>query len=154
MSKFQRDGVQSNAHAGRAFEILSKQYLEKIFRITLGERISLDIGHNIKKRHFFDLGKTGHDNLIIECKSHRWTKGNNVPSAKLTTWNEAMHYFFLANAKYKKIFFIEKAFNSKLQTTLGKYYIKQYGHMIPKGVEIWEYDIILKKHSILYPALL
>lgn len=46
----------------------------------------------IKKKHSFDLGCK--DKKIVECKSHKWTSGGNIPSAKLNVWNEAMYYFF------------------------------------------------------------
>jgi len=71
------------------------------------------------------------EKIIIECKSHRWTSRDNVPSAKLTVWNEAMYYFHLAPAEYRKIFFILRDYSNKRHETLGEYYIRTYGHLIP-----------------------
>ncbi|WP_251405975.1 hypothetical protein [Metabacillus litoralis] len=66
----------------------------------------------------------------MECKSHKWTSGGNVPSAKLTVWNEAMYYILLAPEDYRK-FFILKDYSEKGGETLGEYYIRAYGHLIP-----------------------
>ena len=100
MANFQRIGSSSNAVAGRNFENSSKIYLEKELgrTLTFGKNIEIGIS-NIKKSHKFDLGD---DETIIECKTHRWTTGDFVPSAKLTVWNEAMYYFSLAPKSFLK----------------------------------------------------
>jgi hypothetical protein len=92
-----------------------------------------------KKHHRFDLG-CSEQKILVECKSHRWTTGNNVPSAKITIWNEAMYYFHTAPIDYRKIMFILKDVNNKSGETLAEYYLRRYSHLIPTGVEFWEYD--------------
>ena len=86
---FQRIGSVSNAHVGRDFEAVAQE----CFRnegFDLGRSYILPLGvANVKKNHKFDLG-TGEPPIIVECKSHRWTTGGKVPSAKITVWNEAM----------------------------------------------------------------
>jgi len=77
---FQRIGAISNAHAGADFVLLG--------------------AHNRKKHRRFDLGCGAGRPTLIECKSHKWAAGNNIPSAKLTVWNESMHYFHLAPDTY------------------------------------------------------
>ncbi len=145
----QRTGISSNSKAGEDFEKIAKAYLEKILKTPLEKDIALELGHLYKNRHRFDFGIKGKRNYIIECKSHRWTQGDNSPSAKLTNWNEAMYCFHLASSKYKKIFFIEKSYNRNADSTLGKHYIHRYKHLIPNGVEIWEFDLETKKHKII-----
>jgi hypothetical protein len=76
----------------------------------------------------------------FECKSHTWTEGGNVPSAKMTTWNQAMFFFHAAPLGYRKILFVLRDFSKKRNETLGAYYIRTNHHLIPKGVEVWEYD--------------
>ena len=76
----------------------------------------------------------------MECKSHTWRKGGNVPSAKMTVWNEAMYYFLLAPGGFRKVLFVLKDFSEKRGESLAEYYIKNHGHLIPDDVEIWEYD--------------
>ena len=89
---FQRIGSKSNAHVGREFEsAASKFFLSQ--GITLVPNLKVEVGvSNLKKQHAFDLGCIDQQ-IIVECKAHKWTTGGNVPSAKLTVWNEAMYYF-------------------------------------------------------------
>ncbi|WP_225340445.1 hypothetical protein [Lysinibacillus capsici] len=141
MNNFQRVGSISNAHIGRDFEEAAHVYFTaQGYQII--KDVALPIGLERKKNHRFDLGTPSYaeGKIIIECKSHRWTSGDNVPSAKLTVWNEAMYYFHLAPADYLKIFFILRDYSNKRNETLGEYYIRTYGHLIPSDVEILEYD--------------
>ena len=90
----------------------------------------------------------GNDNLIVECKSHTWRNGGDVPSAKISVWNEAMFYFNLAPSKYKKIFFVLRDFSEKKHKTLLEYYIEKRYHFIPKDVMFYEYCTKEKKCEI------
>ncbi|MDI1318090.1 hypothetical protein [Flavobacterium sp.] len=147
MTNFQRIGSSSNVVAGRNFENASKIYVEKQLgrTLTFGKKIEIGIS-DIKKSHKFDIGD---DETIIECKTHKWTTGDHVPSAKLTVWNEAMYYFSLVSNSFTKIFIIEKHLSEKRNNTLGLYYIKTYGHLIPEDVEIWEFDETNNSHDII-----
>ncbi|GBE18351.1 hypothetical protein BMS3Abin16_00949 [archaeon BMS3Abin16] len=139
MNNFQRKGSLSNAHVGRDFEKVAKEYFETL-GLILKENLDLPVGiGNIKKNHAFDLGNSK-QKVVVECKSHKWTKGDNVPSAKLTVWNEAMYYFLITPPDYRKIFFVLKDFSKKRNETLAEYYLRTYGHLIPSDVEIWEYN--------------
>ena len=93
----------------------------------------------IKKPHAFDLG-SDEPKVLVECKSHKWTSGNNVPSAKMTVWNEAMYYFAIAPSGYRMIFFVLKDVSHSRNESLADYYMRTYGHLVPSSVEIWEYD--------------
>lgn len=136
---FQRVGAISNSHVGAAFENSALACfaglgvpLERCHRVSLGVS-------TLKKMHAFDLG-CGQQKIIVECKSHRWTVGTNVPSAKLTVWNEAMYYFQLAPREYRKIMFVLKASCRRRGITLATYYLNTYPHLIPDDVEFWEFD--------------
>lgn len=135
----QRIGSISNAHVGADFEKAALLFFEKQGK-QLTRNFPLKIGvHEKKKKHCFDLG-SANPKIIIECKSHKWTAGGKVPSAKMTTWNEAMLYFHLAPKDFKKVFF---TLHDKRQTTgetLVAYYKRTYPHLIPEGVEFLEYD--------------
>ena len=146
---FQRIGSVSNAHVGRDFEDTALRILaengipaEKDFPVKVG------VGGKLKI-HKFDLGAE-EPAVLVECKSHRWTSGNNVPSAKITVWNEAMYYFHCAPGQFRKIFFVLKDARKSNGETLAAYYIRTYGHLIPLGVEIWEFDEDTGKHSVVY----
>lgn len=79
--------------------------------------------------------------MLVECKSHKWTTPNdNVLSAKLTVWNEAMYYFLCSPSDYRKIMFVLRDISKRRGETLAEYYIRTYRHLIPAGVEFWEYD--------------
>ncbi len=144
MAQHQRKNASSNTKVGSDFECLTlKHFIESL--PTLQRPFWLPIGHIVQKEHKFDLGCVK-EKVIIECKSHTWTEGGNVPSAKLTTWDQAMLYFFLAPRSYRKIFVVKKNVKPKTNETLAAYYLRTHRHVIPDEVEFWEIDE--KKNSI------
>ena len=78
--------------------------------------------------------------VIVECKSHTWTSGGNVPSAKMKNWAEAMFYFHMAPGDYRKIFFVERSVRRGRSESLLSYFLRTQAHMIPSDVECWELD--------------
>ena len=136
---FQRIGSASNAHVGNAFEALMQQFFAKQgVDLVRNHVVPIGVGLN-KKSHAFDLGCAS-KMWLVECKSHRWTAGHNLPSAKLTVWNEAMYYFHAAPPEYKKVHVVLKDLRRGTGESLLKYYLRTYGHLVPDGVELWEYD--------------
>jgi hypothetical protein len=143
MQNFQRIDAISNAHVGNEFEEISKQFFEtQGLRLTRNFSLPVGVG-DLKKAHRFDLG-SNEPPALVECKSHTWTGTGNVPSAKITVWNEAMYYFYLAPKTYRKIFFALK--HSRNDETLVEYYLRNYRHLVPAGVEFWKY-CALEKHG-------
>lgn len=141
MENFQRTGSISNAHVGKEFEKnIAAFFLTQGLELRANYTVPIGI-EGKKKAHKFDLG-TETPKVIVECKSHTWTSGNNVPSAKITVWNEAMYYFTVSPEEYRKIFCVLRHVRSSSQETLAEYYIRINGHLIPSDVEIWEYDPI------------
>ena len=140
MSKsFQRVGSKSNAQVGKEFELLTQDFFEQQ-GLSLSRGFKVPVGVNsVKKIHAFDLGCTN-KRVLVECKSHKWTSGNNVPSAKLTVWNEAMYYFLASPENYRKIMFVLRDYSEKRSETLAEYYLRTYAHLVPGDVEFWEYD--------------
>ena len=136
---FQRIGSKSNAQVGREFEVAAKQFFGSQ-NLELQPNFKIDVGVSMfTKAHAFDLGFET-KKILVECKSHRWTSGANVPSAKLTVWNEAMLYFVAAPLEYRKIMFVLRDYCPKRKETLAGYYLRTYSHLIPSAVEFWEYD--------------
>jgi hypothetical protein len=92
-----------------------------------------------QKLHRFDLGNI---EVLVECKKYNWTTSGNVPSAKLATLNEAMLYFIAAPTTYRKILFLAKTLTPFLgrTETLCDYYVRQYRHLLPDDVDIYEFD--------------
>jgi hypothetical protein len=134
--QFQRKGEKSNAQIGKEFEEKVLEYFRKK-GIELEKQHIIEIGLDRKKKHRFDLGN---NYTIVECKAMRWTETENVPSAKMGSWNEAMYYFSLTPKEYKKIFFVERHYSQKHSKTLLEYYIDNYYHLIPNDVVLYDYD--------------
>ena len=134
----QRNGAISNAHVGAAFENVALEYFRRK-RVALKLNFPLRIGLKDKKEHSFDLGSSS-PQILVECKSHRWTEGGRVPSAKMTVWNEAMFYFHLAPKRFRKILFVLHDRRKGTGETLVSYYRRTYSHLIPNGVEFLEFD--------------
>lgn len=136
---FQRTGSISNSHVGRDFEDAAVRVLAAS-GITVSKNFPVNIGiGKTLKRHKFDLGSDSPP-ILVECKSHRWTTGGNVPSAKLTVWNEAMYYFHCAPPKYRKVMLVLHDERETTGETLASYYVRTHGHLVPEDVEIWEFD--------------
>jgi hypothetical protein len=136
---FQRIGSESNARAGADFEDRARVFFERE-GLNLSANFAVSVGaHAVKKSRRFDLGCETPPTLV-ECKSHKWTVGNNTPSAKMTVWNESMYYFHLAPSKYRKVLFVLKDNHQRRGLSLAAYYVKNHGHLIPEAVEIWEFD--------------
>ena len=134
----QRIGSTSNSQVGADFEEVARKFFARR-GIKLTRNFPVDVGLSQKKKHCFDLG-SGNPKVIVECKSHRWTAGANVPSAKMTVWNEAMYYFHLAPKEFRKILFVLHDRRNRDGESLLAYYKRRYFHLIPKGVEFFEYD--------------
>ena len=135
---FQRKGAESNTQVGRDFEAKAQVFFaQQGLQLTPG--MAVEIGISGRKLHKFDLGDE-RKKVIVECKAHTWTEGANVPSAKMTAWNQAMFFFYAAPTGYRKILFVLKDFSQTRNETLGDYYIRTNLHLIPNDVEVWEYD--------------
>lgn len=127
---------------GIAFALFARRNL------MLERHFTVEVGAGPQKRpHKFDLGCCTPPTLV-ECKSHTWTAGGNAPSAKLTVWNEAMYYFACAPTQFRMILFVLR--DEKAGKTLAAHYVSRYGHLIPQGVEIWEYDTSAREVSRVY----
>jgi len=138
-NNFQRKGSRSNTQVGSDFVDMAKNFFASK-KVYLDKNVPISIGLGEKrKEHIYDLGSLD-KKIIVECKSHTWTESDEVPSAKMTVWNQEMYFFHLAPKGYRKIFFIIKDYSKRRKQTLGQYYLRIYPHLIPSDVEFWEYD--------------
>ena len=138
VNNFQRPGAVSNAAVGREFEAAAQEWFANE-GVQLQRNYGVMIGIFKKKERKFDLGSS-EPPVLVECKSHRWTGGGNVPSAKITVWNEAMYFFSLAPSGFRKVLFVLRDYSGKRDESLAEYYIRHHSHLIPDDVEIVEYD--------------
>ena len=153
MTLHQRVGAASNAHAGREFEADAREYFKREEGLVLASGLSVEIGvGTLKKSHGYDLGSENPP-ILVECKSHNWTETGNMPSAKVTVWNEAMYYFQLAPTRFRKILFVLWGKHSTRKETLAEYHFRLYSHLIPKDVTVIEYEPGLRKARYLNNAV-
>ena len=126
-----------NPRTGAEFERLVQAFFAKQ-GLVLKPKLRVPVGvGNVKKVHAFDLGSEVPP-VLLECKCHVWTGGDNAPSAKLTVWNEAMLYFMCAPAKYRKLLVVRRSLRDG--EALAEHYLRRYRHLVPSGVELWEFD--------------
>lgn len=156
-NNYQRKGATSNSKVGTEFESRVLSFFTDHIEIKIDKHKKIKIGINQTKEHEFDLAN---DKIIVECKSSSWTEGDNVPSAKLTTWCYAMYLFYLAPKEYKKLFFTDKKVNKRKKDSksLLEYFIQTYEYLIPSDVtlvdfadsndfDVYMYDENSKKHK-------
>lgn len=144
MTNHQRIGAVSNAHAGREFEADALVYFAEKEGLSLSSSFTVSLGVNrLRKPHRFDFG-SDEPSVLVECKSHNWTDSGNMPSAKVTVWNEAMYYFHLAPDNFRKILFVLEARHNRQPETLAEYYVRINSHLIPNGVSIIEFNPVSK----------
>ncbi|MDO9453517.1 MAG: hypothetical protein Q7J29_11750 [Stagnimonas sp.] len=140
MNNFQRVGSVSNSHVGRAFEVVAYEYFLREEGLSLTKAFPVAVGTEaITKMHRFDLG-SNEPSILVECKSHRWTETGNMPSAKVTVWNEAMFYFHIAPVHFRKVLFVVRDTHSSKSKSLAEYYAHCYAHLIPASVSIIEFN--------------
>ncbi|MGC1780877.1 MAG: hypothetical protein WBB34_23315 [Xanthobacteraceae bacterium] len=149
-NNFQRRGAVSNAHAGREFEEAARLFFENS-GIPLSQTFPVPVGGHIKKQHNFDLGSEDPP-ILVECKSYTWTETGKPPSAKIRGMNEVMLLFGLSPPRYRKILFVLKHLHQRTQQSLATHYIRTQGHLIPEGVEIWEFDLDEKHGARVFPT--
>jgi len=130
----------TNKQRGDSLEYVALEYFNAK-GIVLDQDYVVEIGlrGNKPKKHRFDLGC---NNVLVECKNHTWTHGHrsNVPSAKMSVWNEAMFYFSLAPKSYRKYFFAPKSSRIGTDELLIQYYLRTYYHLIPDDVHFMEWN--------------
>jgi hypothetical protein len=144
---FQRKGAVSNAHAGRDFEEAAVLYFKET-GISLTRNFNVPIGFGSTKVKRFDFGSEDPP-IIVECKSYTWTESGNSPSAKIYSLNQVMLEFTAAPKHYRRILFLLK--HMRKDVSLASHYLKNYGHLIPPNVEIWEFDMDTKKAEQVLP---
>ncbi|MEH2469511.1 hypothetical protein V1281_001241 [Nitrobacteraceae bacterium AZCC 2161] len=138
-NNYQRIGASSNAAVGREFEDAAQIFFHSE-GVVLARNFVVPVGYKLRKNKRFDLGSAS-PRILVECKSYTWTASGNRPSAKIRGMNEAMLLFSVAPRDYRKILFVLKHLHPHSKVSLISHYIKNNGHLIGPGVEIWEFDL-------------
>ena len=152
VNNFQRLGAISNAAVGRDFEAVAQWWFASE-GVQLRRNFGVRVGFFDKKDRKFDLG-SNEPPILVECKSHTWTGGGNVPSAKITVWNESMYFFSLAPSGFRKVMFVLRDYSKKRGESLAEYYVRNHSHLIPDDVEIIEFDVSNKTVALSHTARL
>jgi hypothetical protein len=105
--------------------------------------VMIGSGSKSTKMHRFDFGSP---NALVECKCYGWIEGGNNPSAKISTLNEAMMFFYSVPPTFRKMLFLPKTSKKGARSpeTLAEYYVRLHDHFIPATAEIWELDPVTK----------
>ena len=61
-----------------------------------------------------------------------------------------MYYFCISPPKFRKILFVLRDYSEKRRETLGAYSVRNYSHLNPDGVELWEYEPKTSKAGRIY----
>jgi hypothetical protein len=138
-NNYQRIGASSNAAVGPEFEEAAQIFFHSE-GVVLARNFIVPVGYKLRKNKRFDLGSAS-PRILVECKSYTWTASGNPPSAKIRGMNEAMLLFSVAPRDYRKILFVLKHLHPHSKVSLISHYIKNNGHLIGPGVEIWEFDL-------------
>ena len=139
----------SNKKKGDGFRDLAMPILEKELNTALKPEVKISIGEP-KIEHAFDLANEN-KSIVIECKNYTWTKAGNVPSAKVSTINEAVLYFSFLDANVRKILCLKKSVQPKRQETLAEYYVRAYGHLL-RDITVYEIDENTQEIKMLFPT--
>lgn len=127
----------SNKKKGDGFRDLAMPILEEELTTILKPEVKISI-EEPKIEHAFDLANEN-NSIVIECKNYTWTKAGNVPSAKVSTINEAVLYFTFLDTNVKKILCLKKSVHIKKQGSLADYYVRTYGHLL-RDITVYEIE--------------
>jgi len=135
-----------NPGRGARFERLVQRFFARR-RLPLQLNYSIPVGFDGKRRPYrFDLGSA---RVVVECKRHTWTATGNTPAAKLAVWMQAMLYFEAAPRRYRRILAVLR--DVRRGQSIAEYFLEHYGHLVPRGVEIWELAASGRSGRRLYP---
>jgi len=126
-----------NPGVGRNFQSLTAKLLTEFYSKEFTSEKEINIGNPPKARKF-DLVSNDRS-IAVECKCYTWTVGQNSPSAKMATLNEAVLYFKLLPDAWTKVIVMKKAVHPKRNETLAEYYFRRYGFVL-EGITLIEID--------------
>ena len=126
-----------NPAKGKAFQTKAATVLGDYFRVGFELDQALPIGQPAKL-HKFDL--VSEDRCYVgECKNYGWTRGGNMPSAKMAFVNEAVLYLKHLSRRITRFVVMRRDLRWDGKETLAQYYERTYRHLLG-GVMILEVD--------------
>jgi hypothetical protein len=125
--------------AWKDFENLVEGYFEDTLGIQFEDQVSQDEADG--GRHKFDIVSIDRE-IVIECKSHTWTKGGNYPSAKVADALVAAEHLKGHSAKRKLLVFQDDTLRGK---SLAETFMRRNREKL-HGIEIWVYADGIFRH--------
>lgn len=126
-----------NPAKGESFQVKAATKLARYFGVRFKLDQAIPIG-NPPKLHRFDL--VSEDRRYVgECKNYGWTRGGNMPSAKMAFVNEAVFYLKHLPSGTTRFVAMRKDARWNGQETLAEYYERTYRHLL-SDVMILELD--------------
>lgn len=126
-----------NPKVGKEFQKRVLKIATDRFQQSFIEEKAVPIGKPAKDHKFDVVSVDG--KRVIECKYYSWTNGNNVPSAKMATLNEAVLYMRNLPEDTHKILVMKKDVRVSNGESLAQYYVRINGHLLD-DIEVWEVD--------------
>lgn len=125
----------NNNYVGKVFQKSAFGFVTEQFGKTFVEEKAIDIGFP-PRPHKFDI--VSEDGLtVIECKCYTWTESGNVPSAKMSTLDEAILYMNNIPYTANKIIIMKQSIHPERDITLAEYFVDKKGHLM-RDVSVWE----------------
>lgn len=124
-----------NPKVGKMFQEKVLDIAKELFDTEFDKEVPVLVGRP-GKGHKFDVVSKD-KSIVIECKCYTWTNGNNVPSAKMSTLNEAALYMRSLPEATRKIIAMKKDIRKNTSESLAVYYCRIYGHLL-EDIEVWE----------------
>ncbi|MDA2929034.1 hypothetical protein MYX84_03635 [Acidobacteria bacterium AH-259-O06] len=127
----------NNNVRGSAFQLDAQKILSRYLGVDLLMEQPIPIGHP-PKAHRFDLASSD-SKFVGECKDYHWTEGGNVPSAKISTLNEAVLYLLQLPTGTRRFAVLPRSVHPSRGETLAEYYHRTYRHLLG-DIRIFELD--------------
>lgn len=112
----------SNVDRGKSFQLAVKDALERRSGIVFDLEVTLPVG-DPPKPHTFDFASPD-KRYVGEAKAYAWTKGENVPSAKITGLREAVNYLRLLPSSTATFLIVKRDYHPRRRETLGEHFVR------------------------------
>ena len=112
----------NNVQKGEQFKILTAKLLSEYFEADYRLEIPFSLGNTLKQ-HKVDIAFPD-KKIIVECKAYTYTASGNNPSAKISTFIEAVNYMNKLPLGYVKIIALKRATHPSKRESLAEYIVR------------------------------
>jgi hypothetical protein len=126
----QRD-LQPARHHWRDFQEITRRFFEEQTGLEIAEEVELELPSGRWRADLVSLDRS----MVIECKSYTWTKGGNVPAAKLEHARMACARLAQTTARRKALVFQDDQVKGN---SLATHFVR-LNRALLGGIETWGY---------------